>query len=583
MSQRTRILTLIAAILLFIVPTILMLQRHQEQLLWGNLPLFQFTGFWIGAILILQKKIILEPRGFRIYGLATLSAILLALGFPPSPLPFLLFVAFVPLLYALHLMDGMSLQKRTFLLLIFHTFLLWNIWSTYWVANSSAYAAGIFANVVNAFLMCLPVVVFRYVVKKLGPSVGMVTFAVSWLAFEFLHMHWDLYWPWLTLGNGLSGMHYGVQWYSYTGVLGGSLWILLVNYKGFQVLKSDKISWRHAMTPTAGFLIPLLISLGMYYSHQESGEEIEVVAIQPNLEPHYEKFSYPEEMILSRFFDLSREKLTDSTDYLLFPETSFSSVNLGQPWQNRSMQALRSFAEEYPGLKLITGLSAYRILSDPDEQQLPTSREIRRGDETLFVEFYNCAVELDAEGVLKEYYKSLYVPGAEFFPFRRILFFLQPIVNQLGGTLEGYRIREEYGLFGNQEKVAAAICYESIFGEYMGGFVRRGAEAIFILTNDGWWDNTAGHIQHAEYARLRSIETRRSVARAANMGTCCFINQRGDMSQATEYGEIGSIRGTMRLNRDITFYTQWGDVLGRISVFICVLLWLRSFIKRYVK
>jgi apolipoprotein N-acyltransferase len=240
------------------------------------------------------------------------------------------------------------------------------------------------------------------------------------------------------------------------------------------------------------------------------------------------------------------------------------------------------FLQDYPGTYLITGLSAYRILSNPEDMALPTTRHIERSNgEDLYVEAYNCAVLMDSSGVLSEYYKALYVPGAEFFPFRRVLFFLKPIVDQLGGTLTGYRVRSKYDVFrAGGHTLAPSICYESIFGEYMGRFLSKGSEGIAIITNDGWWDNTAGHKQHAAYARLRAIEARKSIVRSANMGTCAFINQRGDVLQATDYGEMGGIRGTIQLNDRLTFYARWGDFVGRLSLFMTVLLFLRAWIKR---
>ena len=140
-------------------------------------------------------------------------------------------MAFVPLLWIL----GSYLNREDIrrygelFFLLYHAFLLWNIFATYWVANT-AYFAGIFANTVNAFLMTLPILAFTFVVQKLGHNTGLVAFVVTWLSFEFLHMRWELYWPWLTLGNGLSKIPQAIQWYSITGALGGSAWILIINY-----------------------------------------------------------------------------------------------------------------------------------------------------------------------------------------------------------------------------------------------------------------------------------------------------------------------------------------------------------------
>lgn len=578
MSRRWWTITCLSFVLIFAISTYMMVQRQMDQDLWGYLPLYQFSAAWLLLLAVVNRKVLCTEQGLINYGLATGTALLLALGFPPFPLPMVTCFAFIPLLVVIHRSES---RGETFLMLL-HTFVLWNVWGTYWVANT-AYAAGIFANLVNAGLMTIPILLYLAIVRRLGSSVGLLAFATTWIAFEFLHMRWDLHWPWLTLGNGLSNMPYGIQWYSLTGTLGGSLWILVSNHLGYQLYTSGNWKFRKSWwLITSWLMIPFIVSVIQYLNHQDQGRRIEVVSVQPNLEPHYEKFSYPPNLILDRFIELSAGAVRDSTDYLIFPETSISQVNLDRPFDNPSMRSLRTYLQGYPDLRLITGLEAYRILEDPEDLTRSTTRPVRTSNgEQVYLEAYNGAVQMDAAGGIQESYKAMYVPGAEYFPFKRFLFFLQPLVDRLGGTSYGYRIRSKFDLFSTEDAdIAPSICYESIFGEFTSRFIAKGAQAIFIMTNDGWWDNTAGHKQHAAYARLRAIESRRSIARSANMGTCCFINQRGDLLQATEYGVPGAIRGEIALNDDLTFYIQWGDVIGRLSVFITVLLLLRTLVKK---
>jgi len=120
------------------------------------------------------------------------------------------------------------------------------------------------------------------------------------------------------------------------------------------------------------------------------------------------------------------------------------------------------------------------------------------------------------------------------------------------------------------------ICYESAYGEFTNKFVKKGANVIFVITNDGWWGDTPGHKQHLYFSPLRAIETRRSVARSANTGISCFIDQRGNIYQATKYWEPDVIKQDINLNSEITFYTRMGDYIGRISAFLSVIFILLS-------
>ena len=171
---------------------------------------------------------------------------------------------------------------------------------------------------------------------------------------------------------------------------------------------------------------------------------------------------------------------------------------------------------------MITGVGAYRFYKDGEPHSKAVRALVRPGSEdTTYYEAYNAAIQFE-NGVdsFQLYKKSIFVPGAEFMPFRSVFWFLKPFVDKLGGTMACYGDQEERTPFTSKKgiSVAPAICYESVFGEYMTGYIRNGAQAIFIMTNDGWWDNTAGHKQHLKFASLRAIETRRSIARAANTG-----------------------------------------------------------------
>lgn len=584
MSNRLIRISAAFFLLIFILSTFWLVDRQGKQELWGHLPLFQFSSFWFLFLIIIKWKSLRNPDFVRNIGWLTLSSLLLSIGFPPFPLPFLLFFAFIPLLWVLkNFEEAGSARKGELFLYLYHTFFLWNVFTTYWVVNT-AYAAGIFANVVNAFLMTLPVLVYLFIVRCLGRNAGLVAFVTTWITFEFLHMRWDLYWPWLSLGNGLAKMNFGIQWYSITGVLGGSLWILAINYLLYRWLDTyfRNKSLNTLLVPALVFLLPFTYSLISYFGYLEKGDEIEVVSVQPNFEPHYEKFNLPQEVMSAKMLTLAAGKLTSETDFVVLPETSFDYINLDAPYRSATMRELADFALDHE-IHLISGLAAYRFLTDPAEIALPTTVPVHRSDgSTEFVERYNCAVQIDPQQDIQEYYKALYVPGAEFFPFKKILFFLQPIVDALGGTNYGYRVRSRFGLFTSGAAVVAPpICYESIFGEFVTRFIQKGAEVIFVMTNDGWWDNTAGHRQHADYARLRAIETRRDVVRAANMGTCCLINQRGDISDQTTYGRAAAINVKAHKNQQITFYVKWGDFLGRISLFITLLFTARSSVKKY--
>ena len=105
----------------------------------------------------------------------------------------------------------------------------------------------------------------------------------------------------------------------------------------------------------------------------------------------------------------------------------------------------------------------------------------------------------------------------------------------------------------------------------MAEFVRNGAEALFVVSNDGWWGNTPGHRYLFKFCRLRAIEMRRDIARSANTGVSGFINMLGEDGSRLEWEEQGILTSDIRLNSRKTFYTKYGDYIGRLSLYIAVL------------
>ena len=127
----------------------------------------------------------------------------------------------------------------------------------------------------------------------------------------------------------------------------------------------------------------------------------------------------------------------------------------------------------------------------------------------------------------------------------------------------------------NGKNIRPLICYESIYGEMN----YSNSALIAVITNDGWWKNTAGYKQHFEYARLRAIEQRKTIVRSANTGISGVINAKGEVLEKTKWDKKVCISSEVSLSSKITFYNQFGNYIGRISVFIAAMLLIIAFVK----
>jgi apolipoprotein N-acyltransferase len=527
---------------------------------------------------------------WRLSGLSALSGSLLAISFPGLlPVPIFMFLGFVPLLmveYELSQSDEKAIGRKVFRH-AFNAFLVFNILTTWWVSNA-ALAPGVFASVANALLMSTAFWLFHKT-KKFMPQLGYTAFITFWICYEYMHLNWDLSWPWLIIGNSFAQVPWWVQWYEFTGVIGGTVLVLWVNVLLFRIIKGfneeGAILRKDVIQISAVFLLPLIVSLFMYFNYEEKGEAVNVVAVQPNYEPHHEKFTIPENVQVNHFLELSSTRIDSLTDYLVFPETSFGKYIEDSSFKSsRSLIKVREYMQSYPGLTVVMGANVYHDF-EKGEPLTAHARVLGKGKNIRYLETYNAAIELSGtSNEVPLHKKSKLVPGPEIFPFKKILFFLEPLVNQLGGTTAGLGTQEDYVIFeGGAAKVGPAICYESVYGEYVGGYVRNGAELIFVMTNDGWWDDTPGYRQHLYFSSLRAIENRRAIVRAANTGSSAFVNQRGDILKKTAYNVPIAIAAEMHKNSEITFYTKWGDMIARIALFLAIIMVLNTIVKSRMK
>ena len=223
----------------------------------------------------------------------------------------------------------------------------------------------------------------------------------------------------------------------------------------------------------------------------------------------------------------------------------------------------------YPQIDLLSGVESARAYKAG--QQSSTSRQVPNSN--IYIDNYNSAVIFDSTGPLHFYHKSRLVPGVETLP--AFLHFLDPVFDKFGGTTAGYTgqsDRTPLSTSNHSYTIAPAVCYESIYGEFMSNYVRNGADIIAIITNDGWWGNTPGYTQHEYYARLRAIETRRWVVRSANTGVSCIIDPTGNIIEARPWFQPAVIKSAVPPLQEKTFYVKYGDLISRLAIFAAVLL-----------
>ncbi|MCU0415744.1 MAG: apolipoprotein N-acyltransferase [Cytophagaceae bacterium] len=524
----------------------------------------------------IYQTFISSPIGYLIISAASL----IYLSWPPIHASFLSVLAFVPILMLIDKCVNQQYSTAKIVLYIYSVLALWNVSTTWWIYNATA-AGAVFALLVNALLMLIPFVFFILLYKKGSIVLSYVAWVSFYITFEYWHLNWELSWPWLTLGNCFAKMPYLVQWYEYTGVLGGSIWILVSNLVLFHALKFP--SRINTTIVSMVLVLPVALSFLLYYTTEETGIGVKVVVVQPNIDPYLEKFPGSSQFIaegkqIERFISLTKQGLqqslpTTSTPIVLWPETALPLyVDETNIRQQKLLLYLDSFARA-ERILLISGIDSYKYYGS---EKGSATAKISSIDGVSYYDTYNAAIGFQAQDNFRIYHKSKLVPGVESLPYPEIFGGLTANLGGIVSTL-GYDTTTTTYFTKDGIGVSPVICYESIFGDYVRKFVAGGSSIIGIITNDGWWGKTPGHQQHWHYARLRAIENRKPIARAANTGISGFINSRGDILEETSYWVKDVRAHLLHVNKDTTFYTKQGDYLGRISIWISLLVFIVSF------
>lgn len=542
------------------------------------------------------------------------SSVLLSMPFLCPHMGLVSLIGFVPLFAAEHIAG--SRGKRHFWVYYYMSFLLWNIFTTYWIYNATL-PGMIAAVILNALQMAVIFRLFRWMKTLTKGFLPYLFFIVAWLAWEHAYFAWDVSWPWLVLGNAFATSIKTVQWYEYTGALGGSLWVLLVNaliFRCMQLVLKKERSLLSISSVALLVIVPIIVSHIIFFTYQEKKYEPSVgdgsrsfTVLQPNIDPYTDKFSgLTQNQQNTILLQLAEEAVAAAADKRQAADTAMSPVNFivapetfvsrrpliveESPLLNPSFQRLFRYTCSKAGNNaLVFGAvtekyyDGYQPKYDGRRVVPPTETARYLSGADVWFDRSNTAIFIDSKGNYEFYNKSKLVVLVETTPYRKFFNLMSRFAIDLGGAIGSYAPQEEREVFVTPDsvKIGTAICYESVYGDYYREYILKGAQVMSIITNDGWWGDTPGYHQHLSYASLRAIETRRSIARSANTGISALINQRGEVVAQTGWWKRAYLNGSLNLNDEITVFVQYGDITGRIATFLFYMLLLMA-IARFV-
>ncbi|MGQ9805178.1 MAG: apolipoprotein N-acyltransferase [Chlorobiales bacterium] len=516
----------------------------------------------------------LSEKNLSSFRASLMGGALLGLSFVMYPFfyaPFFAWIGFVPILLHLKPLEKFGAYFRaTYLSLL--CFTLVSVW---WVSLST-FLGGFLMYFAQTFFMTIPFIVFFFVKKILGWNRALWLFPFFWTAWEWIYLDLEISFGWITLGNSHANLWWLVQYVDLFGVWAISFWIVLLN-----VLIVKVIEFKSATSPSSLqlsmlyssivllFFLPLLYSTIVFLLPKpEPVGIIKVAVIQPNIDPFGKWENSNRRAVLEKHICVSDSAARSGVDLIVWPETAIPYFILYQRGSEAWERLVSSVARW--NAPLLTGLSDAVYYADSTQRQFGAKydRNARQ-----YYDTFNSAMLLDSNGNAQVYHKMKLVPFAERVPYAEYLPFFSSATFAVAG-ISSWGVGKDTLNFSfvtklNQNvQVTGLICYESIYPAFTADFVRRGASMLTVITNDGWFSKSYGPYQHAAFAKLRCIESRRAMARSANTGISLFIDRYG-----RPYGEIPWWKeaytvASLELYNDESFYVRHTDWFPKVCLFI---------------
>lgn len=444
---------------------------------------------------------------------------------------------------------------------------VWRAVSLYWISHvmvlhgGMSWPVGAAVTGLLAMWMALNTALFCLLVPyawRRGAA-GALLLAAAWVSLEYLQTVLPFGFPWSLLGYAAGRSAVLMQAADLAGVWGLSFVAVLVN-----VAVAQRVVHRRRALPLAAATAVLMVALGIYGAARlagapelgqppeaAGGAAVRVAAVQGNVEQGRVWAADALRSILQNHVRLSLEAIDDGVDLVVWPESSVPIRGglQGDP-STRAMLAQLARQHDTP---LVVGSPYYEANAAGDAWGVTNAAFLVRADGTWGA----------------RYDKVRLVPWGEYVPLSWLFRFVTPLVEAVGSFRPG---APDQALFADPDAgvppFAMAICYEIVFPNHVRRQVARGARFLATITNDAWFGNTFAPYQHFSMARLRAVETRRYLVRAANTGISGVVDPWGRVLQTSALNEDALIAATLHPLDGRTLYVRWGDV----GAWLCVLL-----------
>jgi apolipoprotein N-acyltransferase len=492
-----------------------------------------------------------------------ISGALAALSFPKFNLSFLGWISLIPLFFVLHNKS----PKQSFLL-GFLGGIAFNAILIYWIPAVPAHygnlSIGMSLLIYTAFVFYLALfwAFFSWSFAKIQRTFPKLIFLLApflWIGFEYILTHLLTGFPWGLLGYSQHANLWFLQLASLAGIYGLSFILVL-----FQSLFVYSMIHRRRIPFFLVFILVVLLHFGGWMvmkNNPPMEKSFQASVIQGNVssEIQWDQLSdFQIRDIFNQHVNLSSEANKQGSEFIVWPEFSvplcFScSYNIYPEFKHK----LYRFAQE-SGSTLLLGTTE-TVYS----QQLPL--------------YYNTALCLHPDQSISQYYKIHLVPFGEYTPYKKIFSFIEKMTHAIGELSPGKTL-VLHPFKG--KKFGSPICYEIIFPNLVRKFVKKGADFLVTITNDGWYGKSSAPFQHFAIAVVRAVENRRFLLRSATTGVSGIIDPYGRILSRADLMTQTYLTERIAPLDTLTPYTRFGDFLPLLSLTLGVVFLILALVFR---
>ncbi len=387
----------------------------------------------------------------------------------------------------------------------------------------------------------------------------------AWVALDWVRSFLFTGFPWMDPGYGLAHVPWLIQSAELWGHYGLTYLLLLINtLVALLILAGTKKKGQ------LGLIMPviLLCSIVALYSllrwpqlerQMAASDSMHIGVVQGNIAQDEKWSPGLQQKTLENYIGQSQELTKEGRSVLVvWPET-----------------ALPFYAVDHPLLPLVRDLAVQEQIALLTGA--PWFKQPAASDQDMETSYYNSALLVDAGGRIADIYsKSHLVPFGEYVPLRTMLPFLAPLVEAVGDFSAG---SIQQALTCQNARIGVLICFESIFPDIARQWVEAQANVLVNLTNDAWYGRSSAPHHSLAMAVLRSVETRRSMVRAANTGFSGFIDPLGRLQQVSPLFEPWAGSAEVVLMEEKTWFVRGGYLFAPFCLVLALVsvLWVVAF------